>query len=84
MNSIHTNIPVHNPAPPPRSLRVVSSRTVEKHQLTETSRVYYVNYIRHSRAIAFLWALFSVCVAIMAIVVLLQVNTVLPKSDFIF
>lgn len=43
-----------------------------EHQYVETTRVYYTNYVRNSRAVGVLWGVFTICFAIINIVVFIQ------------
>ncbi|KAK2182123.1 hypothetical protein NP493_366g02091 [Ridgeia piscesae] len=54
---------------------------MEVHQLTETSRVYYTNYVRNSRAVGVMWAIFTICFAIFNIVVFLQPQWIGDTDD---
>ena len=54
---------------------------MEVHQLTETSRVYYTNYVRNSRAVGVMWGIFTICFAIFNIVVFLQPQWIGDTDD---
>ncbi len=41
-------------------------------QYQDTTRVYYTNYVRNSRAVGVMWAIFTICYAIIAIIVFIQ------------
>ena len=45
---------------------------MEVHQYSETTRIYHTNYIRNSRAVAVMWGIFTICFAIINIVVFIQ------------
>ncbi|KAM6343992.1 LHFPL tetraspan subfamily member 4 protein isoform 5-T5 [Alca torda] len=68
-----------HPAPPAPSGRMLPSQ--------EASKLYHDNYVRNSRAIGVLWAIFTICFAIINVVVFIQpywvgdsVNT--PKPGY--
>lgn len=54
---------------------------MEVHQLTETSRVYYTNYVRNSRAVGVMWGIFTICFAIFNIVVFIQPQWIGDTDD---
>ena len=45
---------------------------MEVQQYSETTRVYYTNYVRNSRAVGVMWGVFTICFAIINIVVFIQ------------
>ena len=45
---------------------------METQYTAETTRVYYTNYVRNSRAVGAMWGVFTICFAIINIVVFLQ------------
>ncbi|XP_074649857.1 LHFPL tetraspan subfamily member 3 protein-like [Tubulanus polymorphus] len=45
---------------------------MEVHQYSETTRIYHSNYVRNSRAIGVMWGIFTICFAIINIVVFIQ------------
>lgn len=50
----------------------MSTVATEVNNYTETTRVYYTNYVRNSRAVGVMWGIFTICFAIINIVVFLQ------------
>ena len=45
---------------------------MEVQQYSETTRIYYTNYVRNSRAVGVMWGVFTICFAIINIVVFIQ------------
>lgn len=41
-------------------------------QYSETTRIYHINYVRNSRAVGVMWGIFTICFAIINIVVFIQ------------
>ena len=50
----------------------MSTVNLEVNRYAETTRVYYTNYVRNSRAVGVMWGVFTICFAIINIVVFLQ------------
>lgn len=50
-------------------------------QYQDTTRVYYTNYVRNSRAVGVMWGIFTVCFAIIAIIVFIQPQWIGDTTD---
>ncbi|XP_064632228.1 LHFPL tetraspan subfamily member 3 protein-like isoform X3 [Lineus longissimus] len=46
--------------------------TLEAIQYSETTKIYHTNYVRNSRAVGVMWGVFTICFAIINIVVFIQ------------
>ena len=69
----------------PLCLQVSSSggaaAIMEGHDYMETTRLYYTNYIRNSWAVGVMWGIFTICFAIINIVVFIQPQWIGDTDD---
>ena len=52
-----------------------------QYQTQETSRVYYTKYVRNSRAVGVMWGIFTICFAIINIIVFIQPQWIGDTED---
>ena len=52
--------------------QIVKTEKMEVQYYSDITRAYHTNYVRNSRAIAVLWGIFTVCFALLNIVVFIQ------------